>query len=306
MKSIFSQIKILEPQKYEDIIVYPLSLKLNNVPYFITLEDALNTGKFLIKEVNVFGEVPVLKVINGLSEEVFILDGEELKGGKQNRVVNTSILVKRRSQINIPVSCTEERRWHYISDDFKDPEIIPLEVRRIKNFGVLENLVYNREYSSEQLLIWDNIERISREYDVESETSAMRDIYEKVKKDLEDKIRCFPYVEGQNGILVLRDSVFEGMDIITLNSAYKKLHYKLIKSYIFKGFDKIKRDNVVIKKDLNEILKEFSKLEPLKFKSVGLGWDLRYSSEEYIGSILTYRKNPIHINFLRREFEREM
>lgn len=301
MKNIFSKIKVLESQKFDDVLVYPLSLEVNNVPYFITLEEALKTEKFLIKEVNVFGEVPILKVINGLSEEVLILDGEELRGGKQNRVVNTSILVKRKSKLNIPVSCTEERRWHYISDDFRDPDIIiPLEVRKIKNFGVFENLVFNKEYRSEQYLIWEHIDRMGKEYKVDSETSAMRDVYEKAKKDLEDKMQYFSYVEGQNGIVVFKNGIFEGIDIITLPSAYEKLHPKLIKSYLFKGLNRRKKDGGINKKDLEEIFKEISELEPLKFKSVGLGWDLRYSSEEYIGAVLTYRNKPIHINFLRR------
>ena len=39
---------------------------------------------------------------------VLLLDGEELAGAKQNRVLNSTILVKEKSELIIPVSCTEQ------------------------------------------------------------------------------------------------------------------------------------------------------------------------------------------------------
>ncbi len=295
---IFSSLEIMDPQTFDNITVFPLKLEITNMPYFITLDSALKTGKFLIKEVNVFGEVPVLKVVNALSEQVLILDGEELKGGKQNRLVNTSILVKKNSELAIPVSCTEARRWDYTSEDFKDPDvIIPIEIRKGKNETVFQNLFSKGEFKANQRLIWDMIDLYQKVYDVDSKTSAMRDIYEKEKVNLENKVKNFPYIEGQNGILVYINGRFEGMDIIPLVSAYKNIHEKLIKSYVFrypcKKYYEVKEVN-------KRIFEEISKIEPLKFKSVGLGWDLRYSSKRYVGSVLLYKNKPIHINFLRR------
>jgi hypothetical protein len=43
-------------------------------------------------EVNETGSVPELKVINRSPEMVLLLDGEELVGAKQNRIVNITIL----------------------------------------------------------------------------------------------------------------------------------------------------------------------------------------------------------------------
>ncbi|MEN3011354.1 MAG: DUF6569 family protein [Dictyoglomus thermophilum] len=295
---IFSNLEVMKPQSFEDMVVFPLSLKIDNIPYFITLDSALKTRKFLIKEVHTFGEVPVLKVINHLSEQVLILDGEELRGGKQNRVVNTSILVKKNSELVIPVSCTEAHRWHYISDVFEDPDVIPIEIRKGKTESLLRNLLSKGEFESDQGLIWDMINRYHMDYDVDSETSAIRDVYEKEKDKLKDRLKKFPYIDGQNGILVYVDGRFEGMDIVPLTSAYKELHEKLIKSYLFRR--PLKKKNNLFKEENEKIFDEISKIEPLKFKSVGLGWDLRYGDDKYIGSMLVYRNKPIHINFLRR------
>jgi hypothetical protein len=50
-------------------------------------------------------------VVNRGPEPVLIIDGEELVGAKQNRVVNLTILVAAQSALTIPVSCVEAGRW---------------------------------------------------------------------------------------------------------------------------------------------------------------------------------------------------
>ena len=64
------------------------------------------------------GSVPELKVFNGLSQPVLLLDGEELIGAKQNRVLNLTIMVPADTEMMIPVSCVEAGRWQHISDGF--------------------------------------------------------------------------------------------------------------------------------------------------------------------------------------------
>ena len=51
--------------------------------------------------------MPTLRVINGADRPVLLLDGEELVGAKQNRVLNTSVLVAKGARLDIPVSCVE-------------------------------------------------------------------------------------------------------------------------------------------------------------------------------------------------------
>ena len=70
-----------------------------------------------------------------------LVDGEELAGAKQNRVLNTSILVKENSEILIPVSCTEQGRWAYASAAFADSGVVMAsQVRKNKARSVSENL----------------------------------------------------------------------------------------------------------------------------------------------------------------------
>jgi hypothetical protein len=64
------------------------------------------------------GSVPELKFVNESDKPVFLMDGEELIGAKQNRTLNLSILVPAKKAVGIPVSCVERGRWHHLSREF--------------------------------------------------------------------------------------------------------------------------------------------------------------------------------------------
>ena len=74
----------------------------------MTLQEALDQQVLEITELDESGSVPELKVTNTAAQYVLLLDGEELMGAKQNRVLNTTILIKPNSETVIPVSCTEQ------------------------------------------------------------------------------------------------------------------------------------------------------------------------------------------------------
>ena len=63
--------------------------------------------------------MPELRFENLGQKPVLLLDGEELIGAKQNRVVNLTILAPPKQVIVIPVSCVEAGRWHVQTEAFR-------------------------------------------------------------------------------------------------------------------------------------------------------------------------------------------
>ncbi len=80
----------------------------------------MGKGLVTVTEVSQSGSVPELKVVNKADVPVLLLDGEELAGAKQNRVLNTTILLMEHSETIIPVSCTEHGRWDYATPSFSE------------------------------------------------------------------------------------------------------------------------------------------------------------------------------------------
>ena len=86
---------------------------------YSTLDEAQAAGLLEVGEVTEGGSVPQLFVHNKGDRPVFLMAGEQLAGGKQNRVLNASILVAAKANLPIPVSCVEHGRWGYRSRHFE-------------------------------------------------------------------------------------------------------------------------------------------------------------------------------------------
>ena len=130
------------------------------------------------------------------------------------------ILVKEKSELIIPVSCTEQGRWSYRTDEFFDSDnILSKNIRARKAASVSDSLRENRSYHSDQGAIWEDIEKMSLNAVVHSATGAMKDVFEGKKVDLDEYIKAFSCLAHQKGILVLVGGEIAGLDILSRESA---------------------------------------------------------------------------------------
>jgi len=79
-------------KRYRDITVFPLHRAVTPRLDYVALDEALDRKLVEVTEVDAAGSVPDLLVKNCGKRSVLIIDGEEVVGAKQNRVVNASIL----------------------------------------------------------------------------------------------------------------------------------------------------------------------------------------------------------------------
>lgn len=296
------QVELGEVQEYKGMSVFPL-FNCGNDSLYITLKEALDADLLTVTEIDDIASVPELNVINRANVPVLLLDGEELVGAKQNRVLNTTILLKPNCETVIPVSCTEQGRWSYNSLKFRDSgNVASYRVRRSKSASVNESLQRQGEFRSDQRMVWNEIDEMAQDAGVSSRTRAMQDVYLSREEDLKMYNRSFPVQEGQKGILVMVNGEVMGLDIISSGIAYHVLHRKLLKSYAlealiqegnceggFNGLDKARSFLDEVRLSMGE-----------KHKSVGYGWDHRLEGPRVVGSSITYRDQVIHTAFFNR------
>jgi ARG and Rhodanese-Phosphatase-superfamily-associated Protein domain len=114
----FPQVRIGEAVRYKSLSLFPLfDGSMTPVEYTLSDED-IGSGAVSVEEVSEAGSVPDLVVENKGDVRVLFLEGQELVGAKQNRVLNTSVLLAAHSKTKIPVSCVEQGRWGYKSRKF--------------------------------------------------------------------------------------------------------------------------------------------------------------------------------------------
>ena len=220
MRERLQGVQLGDVQRFRNVSVHPLFLETKTVVDHLVLGEALEHGLAVIREVDDGGHVPELVVVNNADKPLLILDGEELFGAKQNRVLNTTVLLKKKSATIIPVSCTEKGRWHYESRTFEDSGyIMSPRVRAVKNSSVQQSLRMSGDFRSDQGAVWDGIHEQAADASVTSPTGAMRDVHEARKSEVIDCERHFPCQEGQKGILVTIGGQVAGMDMVTKGSA---------------------------------------------------------------------------------------
>jgi hypothetical protein len=96
-----------KPLSHGALAVVPVLAPMLSEPGWLTLAEA--GDRVRITEVDEAGAVPQLKVVNLADQTLLLLGGEELVGAKQNRVLNTTVLVAARSALTIPVRCVDPR-----------------------------------------------------------------------------------------------------------------------------------------------------------------------------------------------------
>src|SRR5688572_6635809 len=127
-----STITLGEPQRLRNLMVFPVFAANGHDREFLTLAEALQNNLVTLTEISQSGQVPHLKLTNAADVPVLLVEGEELIGAKQNRVLNTTILVNAKSETIIPVSCTEAGRWSYSSPLFKHSgHLSPHKLRKV-------------------------------------------------------------------------------------------------------------------------------------------------------------------------------
>ena len=99
--NLASRISIGEVQAFRNLAVVPLLDPSREPAGYLALDEALRLGQTEITEISDAGSVPQLELRNRGPEEVFLLDGEELIGAKQNRILNLSILVPGHTELEI-------------------------------------------------------------------------------------------------------------------------------------------------------------------------------------------------------------
>jgi hypothetical protein len=174
----FPGIRVGNPISHESLTVFPLFTEPHGQVDYLLSDEALQAGSVTVQEASEGGSVPDLLVENTGDIRVLFLEGEELVGAKQNRILNTSVLLPARSKIKIPVSCVERGRWAYKSRQFgSGGRHSPSKLRHTLKSSVSESLLGGTGHRSDQGKVWEEVDKQQATLGVSSKTAAMEDTF---------------------------------------------------------------------------------------------------------------------------------
>lgn len=289
-------ITIGEPIYYAGLTVFPLYRQgAQNVEYK-TLDEALADGAVEIRELDQGASVPELQVVNKGSDKVIIIGGEELVGAKQNRIVNTTMILDGNSKTTIPVSCVEHGRWTEISDTFNKGEMASAGMRAANAAGVQKSVKQGGGYAAGQQRVWNDVEKLNEDLGVSSDTSAMNDGIKAQEEKLAGFAAAFKLDASAAGYIAFAGDRALGMDLFATPQVFRHKWDELLKSVAIEVLRLDKTPPAAAMPDARAFLDKALNSAAEEYAPPGLGSAQHISSDEVVGNVVRYKNDIAHLS----------
>jgi len=220
----FPHLRAGDALKHANLTVVPLYADSSEGADYLLSDIALADGSAVVEEVTESGSVPQLSVVVTADKPVLFLEGEELRGAKQNRVLNTSVLVAAKSKSVLPVSCVEQGRWRYAGKHFghSGTHASP-KMRRVLKETVSRKARSGEGHSSDQGAVWGEVSRQMSSHKSESMTMAMSDTFDAYRDQLSDYRSNIECPEGAIGLAAIVGGTVVSVDVFDSPETCKKV-----------------------------------------------------------------------------------
>ena len=303
VETFFHAIKIAQHQIHANLTVFPLLAPDRGEPDYLTLEEALGQQNVHVTEKSEQGSVPELRLINSGKSNVLIVEGEELVGAKQNRMVNLTFLVAGMSEVLIPVSCVEQGRWNYRTPDFHSGQkVMHFSLRRSHQSAMKDNIRAGRGLQADQMRVWDDIQEKSVQMSVHSPTGALTDLFEAYDNRLEEYSKAFRLVECQVGAIFAINGQVAGLDAFGHDQTFAKFFGRIIKSYALDAIDWSKQEETdrISPETTRRFLDSAAECTMEQHPSLSLGQNIQFESKDITGSGFVHEDRVIHLSVFAR------
>jgi hypothetical protein len=265
------------------IVFTPNAIHYNLFPkQLLTLQQALQQKKLVIKE-NYFDgndNVNSLFIKNISKQPILLLDGELLKGGKQDRMIAETKVVypNETNELElVNVFCIEKGRWSKNAKKFSSAGFASNNIRKMA------------DSTKTQQQVWREIEKQFEQYQVPSATFP----YLELQKQLPVKdTSCYNYfvqkfknsITNYAGFIAMHDTTIIGTDVFANPTLTRTAFENVLSSYMQMVFPVKDSVMAVSKQKINEFTDKLFSTENNQKKFI-----------EHHGNIFYNNKKPVHL-----------
>jgi ADP-ribosyl-[dinitrogen reductase] hydrolase len=290
-----------EPITWHGLTVFPLLATEPRAPEYDMFGFARDAGGFQLTEVSEGGIVGQLRAQNARERPVLLLDGEEVTGAKQNRIINLTILVPAHATLDIPVSCVEQGRWSLKSKAFSDTgRTMFARGRARKMRDVTASLRTRGSAEADQGAVWEAVAEELHAADAVSGTAAMSAIFEKKAGDVESFVAAFAPLPLQVGAVFGVGGTVAGAELFDSHQAYAASAAKIVRGY---GIElrAAAMGAPVTEQAAVDFLDRLCATTPTEHATAGAGRQLRVDDAGIIGAALVHDDRVIHLTAFRSD-----
>jgi hypothetical protein len=263
---------------------------------YVTFADAQKDGRAEISEVGEAGAVSTLEVTTSSKVPVLMIDGEILIGLKQNRVLNTTILVPAKTTLKVPVACVEAGRWRRATSKASraDYALSP-KIRSMKRHSVTLSARASGKFTADQGAVWHEVAGSLGDLGVHSQTLAYSDIEKQRRPEIEDRLSQLQPEPGQSGVLALIGGEPVAFDLFDRPSTLTRMWQGLIGSYIAESLVSNASNETTDLEAAADWIRGAGAGEATQHQAVGLGESVSITGPKHETSALVVDGIAVHI-----------
>ena len=292
LKEEIAGIDVGEPLHHHNITVFPL-MGARGKGCYTLLAQAIKSGQALVEDVDEEGDVPNLRVVNDSERPLLIVEGEVLRGAKQDRVVNITVIVAAKTSFTLPVSCVERGRWDYVSKHFRPERFVPPRVRA----AAMQDMQSGEgEYHPNQSRIWREVDSVLEDVGADSATATIADAFKASQKRLKEYRNRISLPKEAAGFLVAKGDALVGMDLFDSPKTMRKFWRRLSEAYFVEALRDTKETRPAKKRTARKLLRHISENAKVSAQQLGSGLRLHVESEKLVGSAVWSGEQLCHLS----------
>jgi hypothetical protein len=226
------------PISYKNLTLVPIFARDpgKDAANYLTLDEAFDANLVRVRELS-DESVNQLSLENKSDRPLFVMSGEVILGGKQDRIIGKDRLIPPRKTLSVDVFCVEHGRW---TEDAKDK-------RAFRSAKVMAHTsLRNKAAYDTQSDVWQEVATKNAKRSTENDTGTYRavtadkavaksvreyaDYFAPALAKLADKDRLVGFVVVMNGQLV-------GVEAFGSPRLFASLRDKLLRSYFTEAMD---------------------------------------------------------------------
>jgi len=297
---MLQSVSVGEPREAGGLQVFPLSWAPAGGADYLTLDEAVSAGLLEISEVSDGGSVPQLRLANKSERTVFLMAGEHLAGGKQNRVLNASLLAAPGASLPIPVTCVERGRWAHRSAHFEGSSTSSHSaLRKMMHEQATAGYRSSSRPTSDQGEVWREVDRKLGESSSSSDTMYLHKAYEDTRVLMAPTVERLAAPEGASGAAFAYGGKIVGFDLFGRPATLAALWPKLVRAYAIDA--RVAPDVAPVSSDaVRAWLAAAPACREETFPSPGLGEDVRLDGPALEAACLRHDGHPVHVEAFAR------
>ncbi|TET33150.1 MAG: hypothetical protein E3J72_17620 [Planctomycetota bacterium] len=239
-----------EPIRHLNLTIFPIcAYEASDTADFVTLDEGMKEKLVEIAEKE-NAQVSELCICNKSDKPLYLMGGEIIAGGKQDRIVAQNTIVPPKTQMGLSTFCVEKNRWSAANGRRFNPN----DPAKFQSMNVLAKTGqrYRAQIDKDQSGGWAEVARTTAALSCQTATNTLSAVYK--SKEVKEKVEPFTEVlkseldeiEDLVGFVVSINGEVHSCDIFGSPELLEKYRDKLINSYVIEALtcEKVIEDEV--------------------------------------------------------------